>query len=213
MSRTLEANIGEGLRDVILYFGSFNPMHVGHLCLCNFVTELYPEKELWIVLTGDNPFKTSQKKLSPTDRIEWIRYLTKDYPTWHLCLEELALPHPHYTYRTLEYLQERYPTHHFTLLLGADTLEDLPRWMRGDSLLQEQSFIVYPRPGYVLPEWANSYSRIMYLQEAPLLSISSTMIREWIIQGHDLPYFLHTSPSDPHYRRLRKALLALRESE
>ena len=194
--------------EVILFFGTFNPMHVGHLCLCNFVAETHPDAEVWIVLTGDSPFKQDMTKLPVDLRAEWIRHLLNDYPPLRLCLDELTLPHPHYTYRTLSYFAQRYPEKKFTLLIGMDSLIDLPTWKEGKTLIHYPSILVYPRPGYDMPEWANDLPNVR-LVDAPTMEISSTRIRLMIREGMHVPYFLHTTLHDSIYLSLCNAIAAL----
>lgn len=195
-------------RNVILFFGSFNPMHIGHLCLCNYIAETFRQHEVWVVLTADNPFKQAEHKLPTLVRQKWIQHLLQSYPRLHLCLEELSLPHPHYTYRTLEHLQQTHLNCNFSLLIGTDNLIALPQWKNGDKLIQQYTFFVYPRPGYNTPEWALGAKNI-HLIDAPVMEVSSTMLRHSIKQGANLPYFLHSAENNPAYQHLLEEIRKL----
>lgn len=196
------------MKKVILYPGSFSPLHIGHLCLANYIVETVETDELWFLLTPSNPFKDPKELLPEEFRAEWVREVLDLHPKLRLSTDEFGLPEPNYTYNTLQFLREKYPDHHFTLLAGMDSLIDLPSWYRGAELLESQSFLIYPRPGYSIPEDFGLRPNIRVLGDVPTFEISSTEIREMLAKGYDLPYFLTLPSSHPLYQRLQKLLSA-----
>ena len=192
------------MKNVLLYPGSFSPLHVGHLCLANFLIETTEADELWFLLTPSSPFKDPRQLLPQEFRAEWASEVLKrgGHPKLRLSTDEFDLPEPNYTYNTLLHLHRKYPGHRFTLLMGMDSLIDLPRWYRGKELMEEQEFLVYPRPGYALPDGYNDRPNIRVLDDVPTFEISSTEIREMIAKGYALPYFLTLPLAHPLYQRL-----------
>lgn len=199
-----------GEKRVLLFPGSFSPMHIGHLAIANFAAEAYEKyyDEVWFLLTPISPFK-KEWYLLPTDfRADWIEHLIETYPKFRLKRDEEELEPPHYTYNTVRYLKEKYPSCDFTLLIGADSLQDLPKWYESEQLIDEIKIVAYPRPGYdlsqILPEYKE---RIKILEDVPIFEISSTQLRELIREGHALPYLLGSELSNPLYRRLHEEIL------
>jgi nicotinate-nucleotide adenylyltransferase len=171
-----------------LLFGSFNPVHVGHLILAEYFATRTDLEEVWLVVSPQSPFKVGQKLLPDIERLKLLRLAVADNP--HLRVEEveLNLPRPSYTIATLDALQARHPTHDFVLLMGADNLEGLPRWRAADRLVQEFDLYVYPRPGSALPDLAD-FPRVQVMQ-APLLDISATFIRASIQAQQSIRYLV-----------------------
>ncbi len=194
------------MKKVILYPGSFSPLHIGHLCLANYIVETVETDELWFLLTPSNPFKDPKDLLPESFRAEWIAEVLKLHPKLKLSTDEFGLPEPNYTYNTLRFLSAKYPDHRFTLLAGMDSLIDLPTWYRGKELMAHQEFLIYPRPGYDIPENFRQRANIQILDDVPTFEISSTEIREMIARGCNLPYFLTLPASHPLYRKLRDLL-------
>jgi nicotinate-nucleotide adenylyltransferase len=171
-----------------LLFGSFNPVHVGHLILAEYFATRTDLEEVWLVVSPQSPFKVGQELLPDIERLKLLRLAVAD--NLHLRVEEveLSLPRPSYTIATLDALQARYPTHDFVLLMGADNLEGLPRWRAADRLVQEFDLYVYPRPGSALPDLAN-FPRVQVVQ-APLLDVSATFIRASIQAQQSIRYLV-----------------------
>jgi nicotinate-nucleotide adenylyltransferase len=171
-----------------LLFGSFNPVHVGHLILAEYFATRTDLREVWLVVSPQSPFKVGQELLPDIERLKLLRLAVADNP--HLRVEEveLSLPRPSYTIATLDTLQARHPTHDFVLLMGADNLEGLPRWRAADRLVQEFDLYVYPRPGSALPDLAD-FPRVQVMQ-APLLDISATFIRASIQAQQSIRYLV-----------------------
>jgi nicotinate-nucleotide adenylyltransferase len=171
-----------------LLFGSFNPVHVGHLILAEYFATRTDLEEVWLVVSPQSPFKVGQELLPDIERLKLLRLAVADNP--HLRVEEveLNLPRPSYTIATLDALQARHPTHDFVLLMGADNLEGLPRWRAADRLVQEFDLYVYPRPGSELLNLAN-FPRVQVVQ-APLLDVSATFIRASIRAQQSIRYLV-----------------------
>lgn len=201
-----------GEKRVLLYPGSFNPLHVGHIGLANFIIEEKSDRfdELWFMLTPRSPFKQGEPMLSDSFRAEWIREIIKDYHKVKLSLEELDLPEPHYTYNTIRHLKEKYPKHKFTLLIGSDSLQDFEKWHRSAELLEEIDILVYPRPHHPLEAIKLAQSqKVEILEDAPMFEISSTIIRKLLKEGKALPFLLGIDTDQPIYKRLYQEVLKL----
>lgn len=199
-------------RRVLLFPGSFNPMHVGHLSLANYLVEKYSDRfdEVWLLLTPASPFKEDRTQLPTPFRAEWIQHLIQHYPKLRLSQEEEELTPPYYTINTIRHLKGKYPKTSFTLLIGGDSLLTLPKWHKADKLLQEVPIIAYPRPGYSVEEAPREVNeKVEVLKEVPTFHISSTRIRRMLLEGKALPYLLATELTHPLYRQLHFQLLQL----
>lgn len=199
-----------GEKKVLLFPGSFNPMHVGHLAIANFIAEQYSDRydEVWLLLTPNSPFKEKIEKLPTEFRAEWITHLIEGYPHLKLSLEENNLQPPYYTIHTVRHLKAKFPKVDFTLLIGADSLVDLPGWYGAEELLAEIKIIAYPRPAYdrslVKPELLE---KVELLEDVPTFEISSSQLRSLLREGKALPFLLGTRIDEPLYRQLHQLLL------
>ncbi len=171
-----------------LLFGSFNPVHTGHLILAEHFATRTDLAEVWLVVTPHNPFKAAPSLLPEAERLRLVRLAVADNPRLRAEDVEFGLPRPSYTIATLDILRQRHPGTGFVLLLGADNLLELPRWKDAARLLAETDIYVYPRPGAPAPE-LRTYPRVRLL-EAPLLDISSTYIRQCLQAGHSIRYLV-----------------------
>ena len=167
-----------------LYFGSFNPVHVGHLIIANFVANNTDVEQVWFVVSPQNPLKKSGSLLNEYHRLHLIRLAIEDDPQLKYSDVEFKLPRPSYTIDTLNHLKEKYPRHSFSVIMGSDSLQNLPRWKSGDVLLSSYRLYVYERPGYAID---TNNENVIKLQ-APLLEISSTGIREALRNGKSVRY-------------------------
>ncbi|WP_194851754.1 nicotinate (nicotinamide) nucleotide adenylyltransferase [Nonlabens antarcticus] len=174
-----------------LYFGTFNPVHIGHLAIANYLIENSELSEIWMVVTPHNPLKKKNSLLEDYQRLHMVEIATQEYFKIKPSNIEFNLPQPNYTVNTLIHLQEKYPEKEFFLIMGEDNLKSLPKWKNYKVLLEDYRIIVYPRisAGKVPEELINHPSIIKI--DAPIMEISSTMIRNGITAGQDLPYFLH----------------------
>ena len=168
-----------------LFFGSFNPIHIGHLILANYILEHSDMDELWFVVSPQNPFKEKKSLLKDHNRLDMVQLAVKNYPKMRASNVEFSLPTPSYTIDTLTYLKEKYPDHSFSLIMGEDNLAGLKKWKNAELLVQNHHIIVYPR----LFDAKNSD----YLQhenismiKAPVIELSATEIRTMIKEGKNV---------------------------
>ena len=162
-----------------LYFGTFNPSHVGHLIIANHFAEHSDLEEIWCVVTPQNPFKTKQSVLDNHQRLEMVYLATKEYPKIKPSDIEFQLPQPNYTVHSLAYLEEKYPKHEFALIMGEDNLASLPKWKNAEVLLDRYPIYVYPRKIEQSYAAVDSKGTIIKV-DAPIIEISSSFIRKSI---------------------------------
>lgn len=177
-----------GSQRIGLLFGSFNPVHIGHLILAEYFATRTDLAAVWLVLSPQNPFKVAEGLLPDTDRLALLHLALADNPRLRAEDIELSLPRPSYTIVTLDALQARHPTHEFVLLMGGDNLVGLPRWHEARRITQEFDLYVYPRPGAALPSLTD-FPRVRVV-EAPLLDISATLIRRSVAMGQSIRYLV-----------------------
>lgn len=175
--------------DIGIFSGSFNPIHVGHLALANYLCEFGGLDELWFLVTPRNPFKVGQDLLPDALRLELVQLAIEGYPKFRASDFEFHLPRPSYTIHTFDCLKEAYPQHTFHLIIGSDNWHSFSHWYRSDRLLAENPISIYPRSGY--PVDVSSLPPRVRLVDAPVIEISSTFIRESVKAGKDVRYFLH----------------------
>ena len=162
-----------------LYFGTFNPIHVGHLIIANHFAEHSDLEEIWCVVTPQNPFKTKQSVLDNHQRLEMVYLATKEYPKIKPSDIEFQLPQPNYTVHSLAYLEEKYPKHEFALIMGEDNLASFPKWKNAEVLLDRYPIYVYPRKIEQSYAAVDSKGTIIKV-DAPIIEISSSFIRKSI---------------------------------
>lgn len=167
-------------KQIGLFFGSFNPIHIGHLIIANHLVEHSALDELWLVVTPQNPFKKKQSLLNNHLRLEMVHLAIADYPKLRASDIEFHLPQPNYTIHTLAYLEEKYPNLHFALIMGEDNLKSLHKWKNYEQILSNYPIYVYPRLSEgTVSEALTSHSNIQYVR-APIVELSATFIREEI---------------------------------
>jgi nicotinate-nucleotide adenylyltransferase len=162
---------------IALYFGSFNPIHVGHLIIANYVINETNIDQLWFVVSPQNPLKESSALLNEHQRLHLVRLAIEEEPHFQVSNIEFSMPRPSYTIDTLAYLQEKYPEHTFSIVLGGDSFQNITKWKNYKTLLEKYDVLVYQRPGFTID---TSLSTRIAILEAPLLDISSTRIRKLI---------------------------------
>ncbi|MHA3787422.1 nicotinate (nicotinamide) nucleotide adenylyltransferase [Flavobacterium hauense] len=169
-----------------LYFGTFNPIHTGHLIIANHMAEYSGLEQIWMVVTPHNPLKKKSTLLEDHHRLQMVFLATEDYPKLKPSDIEFRLPQPNYTVNTLAHLQEKFPTHEFSLIMGEDNLNSLHKWKNYEVLLQNHHIYVYPRISTeaVNPEF-ESHPHI-HMIDAPVVEISSTFIRNGIKEGKNV---------------------------
>ena len=171
-----------------LFFGSFNPIHIGHLIIANYMANYTDLQQVWLVVSPHNPLKNKSSLVNMYDRLEMVRLATEDNDRIRPSDVEFKLPQPSYTIDTLAHLKERYPEHEFTLIMGADNLDSLKKWKNYEILLRDYKIAVYPRPGYENPELASHPS--ITITDTPHMEISSTFIRKAIKEGKTVQYMI-----------------------
>jgi len=170
-----------------LYFGSFNPIHTGHLIIANHILEHSDLDKIWFVVSPHNPLKESNTLLNEFDRLHLVELAIADNTKFRVSNVEYNLPRPSFTIDTLTYLSEKFPLEHFTVIIGSDSYQNLPRWKNYEQILHYYKIIVYQRPGFKIAE--NTPANVSVLT-APLLEISSTYIRTQIKEGKSIRYLV-----------------------
>ena len=177
-----------------LYFGSFNPVHIGHLAIAGYMTEFEGLEQVWFVVSPHNPLKKKETLLDDHQRLYMAQLAIGDNPRLKASDIEFRLPVPSYTIDTLAYLKEKYPSNKFSLVMGEDNLYTLHKWKNAKELLKEHPVYVYPRPGISKPSSAILeqllFSADISFSKAPLMDISGTFIRDGIKAGKDMSYYL-----------------------
>ena len=175
------------MKKVGLFFGSFNPIHIGHLILANYILENSDMAELWFVVSPQNPFKDKKSLLSDHNRLDMVQLAVKNYPNMRVSNVEFSLPKPSYTIVTLTYLKEKYPDHSFALIMGEDNLKGLPKWKNSDKLIENYQIIVYPRlfEGEKQEKEFSKHDHISMIN-APIIELSATEIRNMIKNGKNV---------------------------
>ena len=171
-----------------IFGGSFNPIHIGHLALANYLCENDYIDELWFLVSPQNPFKQNEKLLDDKTRLRMVNAAVRGYGRFYVSDFEFSLPKPSYTINTLNKLSETYTDRNFYLIIGADNWAAFDRWKSPEEIISKHHVLVYPRLGYDIPEMLPQNVRAV---DSPLIEVSSTFIRESISQGKDVRYFLH----------------------
>ncbi len=175
------------MKKIGLFFGSFNPMHIGHLILGNYILENSDMEELWFVVSPQNPFKDKKSLLNDHNRLDMVQLAVKNYPKMRASNVEFSLPKPSYTIDTLTYLKEKYPDYSFALIMGEDNLDSLPKWKNFEKLIADYQIIVYPRTfeGEKKDREYLQHENIS-LVNAPIIELSATEIRTMIKEGRNV---------------------------
>ena len=184
-------------KNIGLFFGTFNPIHVGHLILANFMAQQPEIDQVWMVVTPRNPFKEKDTLLEDIHRLALVREAVDSNPLLEPSSVEFDLPQPNYTVNTLAVLTEKFPEKSFTLLMGEDNLRSLHKWKNYEVILQNHKILVYPRV-YTESEKVEVSEKTkellshpnIKLVDAPLMKISSSVIRNMIAEGKDVQYIL-----------------------
>jgi nicotinate-nucleotide adenylyltransferase len=171
-----------------LFFGSFNPIHVGHLIIANYMATQTDLQQIWLVVSPQNPLKPKNTLARDRDRLNMVQLAIEDNKLLRASDIEFKLPKPSFTIDTLAYLNEKYPQHEFALIMGGDNLATLTKWKNYEQILRGYDLYVYQRPEYDLGEFA-THPRVR-LFEAPLMEISATYIRKCLIEGKSIQYLV-----------------------
>lgn len=174
-----------------LLFGSFNPVHTGHLIIADHFLQNTDLDQIWFVLSPQNPLKSGKGMLEEGERLNMLKAAIEGNPGFHLCDIELGMERPSYTVTTMELLGKRHPEMEFTLIIGSDNLEELDRWKDYDKLLERHTIYVYKRSEKVSSPYSSRPN--VFLFDSPLLNISSSMIRDLVARGKKPRYLVPTS--------------------
>lgn len=171
-----------------LFFGSFNPIHVGHLIIGNTIAATTDVDEVWYVVSPQNPFKKNQSLLHEFDRYDMVSAAISDNPQFRVSDIEFNLPRPSYTVDTLAYLSDKHPQHAFVLIIGEDNLDQFTNWKNYEQILDQYELYVYPRPNSTNSSLRNHPK--VQLIAAPLLEISATYIRRLVKEEKSIRYLV-----------------------
>lgn len=169
-----------------LYFGSFNPIHHGHLIIARHLLNELEIEQVWFVVSPQNPFKQQKQLLNEYDRLNLLQLAIEGQRDMKAVDIEFRLPRPSYTINTLTYLEEKYPQHEFALVLGGDSYQHLQQWKNGDTIIARYPLFVYRRPGHELPTLFGKATIV----DAPLLDISATHIRTLLREGKSIAFLV-----------------------
>jgi len=170
-----------------LFFGSFNPIHVGHLIIAKYMCNFTELDEVWFVVSPQNPFKEKKSLGNMYDRLEMVNLALEGEDKLRASDIEFNLPQPSYTVDTLIHLREKYPNKEFMLIMGEDNLQGFSKWKNADVILRDYKLIVYPRPGYDAGKYKDHPSVVM--TETPMMELSSTFLRKCIKDKKDIRYY------------------------
>ena len=173
--------------NVALYFGSFNPIHHGHLIIANEIMQQENYQELWFVISPQNPFKNENNLLNANHRFHLLQLAVEGEYKLKASNIEFKLPKPSYTVNTLVYLKEKYPNHQFDIVLGSDGFQNIIKWKNSAFIIENYKFLIYKRPGYDINNEAMANIKII---EGPQLYISSTHIRKLIEEQKSIKYLV-----------------------
>lgn len=175
---------------IALYFGSFNPIHNGHLIVANYLLNETEIEKLWLVVSPQNPHKQENSLLNEYQRLHLTKLATEQDE--RICVSDIEfnLPRPSYTIDTLTYLSEKYPQHEFSILMGADSFQNLHNWKNASQLIARYPLYVYPRQGFSTD---NTLGAQLNTIDAPLLHLSATYIRSCIANGKSIRYMVPDS--------------------
>lgn len=177
-----------------LFFGSFNPVHIGHLAIANYMLEFTDLDKIWFVISPQNPLKEKNSLLPDYHRFEMVNLAIGDNSKMKASNIESKLPKPSFTVTTLTYLKEKYPDQHFVLIMGSDNLLTFHKWRNFETIIQDHELYVYPRHKCEGVPQIN-LEKVKYIN-APIMEISSSFIRQAIKEKKNVRYFLHEKVYD-----------------
>lgn len=178
--------------NVGLFFGSFNPIHIGHLIIGDIIRDKTDLDEVWFIVSPQNPMKSSKSLLHEFDRLRMVELAIADNYQFKVLDVEFHMPRPSYTIDTLTYLSDKYPQHEFKMLIGGDNLNHFHKWKNSEQILEFYSIYVYPRPG---KNKLLEHPSIRFI-DSPLIDISATFIRDTVKAGGSIRYLVHPDVSD-----------------
>ena len=170
-----------------LYFGSFNPIHIGHLIIANHVLNETALEKIWFIVSPQNPLKKSNSLLNEFDRLHLVRLAVEDDNRIKCSDVEFNLSKPSYTTNTLAYLSEKYPVYKFSIIMGSDSYQNLGKWKNFETIVDNYSIYIYKREGYEINKFPGNEPTIL---NAPLIQVSATQIRDYIKKGKSIRYLV-----------------------
>lgn len=176
------------MKKIGLYFGSFNPIHNGHLVIANYMLEYSDLEEIWFIVSPQNPFKSKKSLLPDYQRLDLVNMALGDNDYYKASNVEFNLPKPSRTVDTLAYLYDRYPKNEFALIMGSDNLVNFHKWKNHTEILKNNYLYVYPRPD-TPPTQFDDHEKVKIVN-APLMEISSSFIRQAIKEKRDVRFFV-----------------------
>ncbi|WP_353182595.1 nicotinate (nicotinamide) nucleotide adenylyltransferase [Parapedobacter lycopersici] len=171
-----------------LFFGSFNPIHTGHLIIATYMAHYTDLDEVWLVVSPHNPLKRKDSLINMYDRLEMVNLALEPAENIRSSTVEFSLPQPSYTIDTLTHLNEKHPEKTFVLIMGSDNLASIKKWKNYEILLRDYRIYVYPRPGFSIAEWEDHQA--IRITDTPLMEFSSTFIRNAVKAGKSIRYFV-----------------------
>lgn len=174
-----------------LFFGSFNPIHIGHLAIANIMAETTDFDQVWFVVSPQSPFKKSKGLAHEFDRLDMVEAAIYDNAKLKATDIEFSMPKPSYTVDTLAYLSDKYPNHTFSLIIGEDNLKSFPKWKNHQVILDQYGLYIYPRPNMGVSE-LNAHSSVKWIK-APLFDVSATFIRNLLKENKSIRYLVPES--------------------
>lgn len=180
------------MQNIGLFFGSFNPIHTGHLIIANYMANYTDLDEVWLVVSPHNPLKNKSTLVNQYDRLEMVNLALENAENIRSNTIEFSLPMPSYTIDTLIHLREKHPEKQFAIIMGSDNLVSLKKWKNHEILLRDYRILVYPRPAYPVPPELENHPAIT-VTATPLMEFSSTFIRNAVKSDRNIRYFLPDS--------------------
>jgi nicotinate-nucleotide adenylyltransferase len=196
-----------------LYFGTFNPIHVGHLVIANYMADYTDLDQVWMIVTPQNPLKVKSSLLPDYHRLALVQEAIEDNDKLRASDIEFKLPKPNYTTTTLAYLKEKYPTHEFSLIMGEDNLRTFHKWQNHEVILKNHKLYVYPRVltlqeeeevqeiGNLHDNLLAAHEHVIFCNDAPVMKVSSSFVRQAIRDGKDVRYLL-TEPVHQYIEKM-----------
>jgi nicotinate-nucleotide adenylyltransferase len=176
-----------------LYFGSFNPIHIGHLIIANHILNETQLDKIWFVVSPQNPFKEADNLLNEYDRYHLVQKAIEGDHRLRATDIEFSLPRPSYTVHTLSYLEDKYTGYSFSIIMGSDGFQNLAKWKNAEVIIKNYDILIYKRPGFEVENTLNARINIM---DAPHLEISATHIRELVSKGRSIKYLVPQAVED-----------------
>jgi len=176
------------IKKVGLFFGSFNPIHAGHMIIAGYMLNFTDLDDVWMVISPHNPLKEKKTLLADHHRYAMVQIAVEDNPRLRASNIEFKMPQPSYTIDTLVRLEEKHPDHRFVLIAGTDIFPSFHKWKNYEILLENYKFYIYRRPGFDAGVYENHPHVTIF--DAPLMEISSSFIRQAIFDGRDIRYLV-----------------------